>query len=287
MKLQIKEALDSSIPSWLKDTIKKNRGWYAKTGPSGDLIMASRTQFGNVGNLDLNTTIYHELPVPKTSREFNQIMDSEDKVAVMRGTDERGDEFVYAARVNNPKIDFGGRNKKYASDVPVKYLLNMITDFGYLEVSPDVVDLRKSRRSNKPMDRDRSAAEMGRYGYDKSGYEKTGLKKYKDILGEMGLEQYDSILEDGFETYDTLNSMLRQFRNEPDKILDIRNMTNQFLDTLRQLQLDYKNTAEDNADPEIRQRYARYARERAKPDILHLRKIVREMKQYLDNEIMG
>ena len=285
MKLQIKEALDSSIPGWLKDTIKTTRGWYGKTGPSGEYISAPRTQFGNVGNLDLNTTLYHELPVPKTSREFNQIMDSEDKVAVMRGTDERGKEFVYAARVNNPKIDFGGRNKKYASDVPVKYLLNMITDFGYLEVSPDVVDLRQSRRSNKPADRNRDR--MDSYGYDKSGYPKTGLDKYKNILGEMGLQQYESILEDGFETYDTLNSMLRKFRNEPDKILDIRNMTNRFLDTLRQLQLDYRNTAEDEADPELRQRYARYARERAKPDILHLRKIVREMKQYLDNEIMG
>jgi len=279
MKLQIREALDSSIPSWLKDTIETSKGWFGKMGPSGNFNSAPRSTFGNVSNLDLNTTIYHELPIPRTSREFNQIMDSEDKVAVMRGTDERGNEFVYAARVNNPKIDFGGRNKKYASDVPVKYLLNMITDFGYLEVSPDVVDLRQSRSSNKPVDRNRDR--MDTYGYDKSGYEKTDLKKYKDMLGEMGLQQYDSILEDGFETYDTLNSMLRQFRNEPDKILDIKNMTNNFLDTLRNLQLAYKDS-----NYETNPNYKNYARGHAKSYILQLKRIVREMKQYLDNEIM-
>ena len=284
MKLQIKEALDSSIPSWLRDAIETNKGWYGKTGPSGEYINAVRTQFGNVGNLDLNTTIYHELPVPKTSREFNQIMDSEDKVAVMRGKDERGDEFVYAARVNNPKIDFGGRNKKYASDIPVKYLLNMITDFGYLEVSPDVVDLRRSRRSNKPVDRNRDR--MDSYGYDKSGYQKTGLEKYKDMIGEMGLSQYDSILEDGFETYDTLNSMVRQFRNEPDKLLDINNFTSQFLQTLRHLQREYQEINVDDDESEIKKSYAKYARGHAKSYLLQLRKIVREMKSYLDNEIM-
>lgn len=285
MKLQIREALDSSIPSWLKDTIETSKGWFGKMGPTGDRWSASRSIFGNVSNLDLNTTTYHELPVPKTSREFNQIMDFEDKVAVMRGTDESGKEFVYAARVNNPKIDFGGRNKKNASDIPVKYLLNMITDFGYLEVSPNVVDLRQSRRSNPPVDRNRDA--MGNYGYDKSGYRKTGLDKYKDILGEMGLSQYESILEDGFETYDTLNSMVRQFRNEPDKLLDINNFTGQFLQTLRHLQREYQQINVDDNVSEVEKRYARFARSHAKSYLLQLKKIVREMKQYLDNEIIG
>lgn len=279
MKLYIKEGLDSSIPDWLKNTIVSQRGFFGKTSSSGEREIASRSQFGQTNNLDLETTTYHELPLPRTSREFNQIMSADDKVAVMRGEDENGYPFVYAAEIVNPRITHNGK-RKFASDVPVKYLIDMIRDFGYLEVSPDVKLKRAERNANKPMGRNRNR--MDSYGYDKSGYPKTSLQKYIDMLGELGLSQYESILEDGFNAYDTLNSMLRKFRDDPDKILDIKNMTNNFLDSLRSLQVYYNDLNEPDAD----RKYGKYSRNHAKNAILALRKQIKDMKAFLDNEIM-
>ena len=279
MKLYIKEGLDSSIPGWLKDTIISQKGFWGKTGSSGESEVASRSKFGQTKNLDLETTTYQELPLPRTSREFNQIMSADDKVAVMRGEDENGYPFVYAAGIVNPRIAYNGK-RKFASDVPVKYLIDMIRDFGYLEVSPDVELKRAERNANKPMGRNRNR--MNAYGYDKSGYQEIGLQKYIDMLGELGLSQYESILEDGFNAYDTLNSMLRKFRDDPDKILNVKNMTNNFLDSLRSLQIYYNDLNKPDGD----RKYGNYSRYHAKKAILELRRQIKDMKAFLDNEIM-
>ena len=258
MKLRIREAMDSSIPSWLRKTMSTfgkpiYRGRYSRTPGPSDFS----------AKVDIANTTYHDLPIPRTSQEFNKLNKDPNRATVVHFKDIRGNDVVWVVGFNDPEVCLDEKdifNSKPASRHAAKNILPRVIDYGYVEFSDDIADLRKSRAVNRPDDRDRSKAQHleishkpdyeftldgkvyaqgpsmqtweTEQGYDKSGYPITGLNKYKKMLADMGLTNYQRTLDRLLNTYEELVGIRRKLTDRESRNIytNLVSTFNQYLD---------------------------------------------------------
>ena len=200
MKLRINEGFDPSIPDWLRKDLS-NMSQYSRIVPS-DVKYADRQ-------------------IPTTSREFNKYKEiSEDP----NGND------IYVLHYVNPDTNddtvwiFGhgagtvrhpiSRKTVYLSELPPKYIIPNIVDFGRLYGALDRQKIRKDRSMNQPPKEFTRVPDKDRYWsneryLDKSGYWLPDYKldKYRAKLGRMKLEKQADILADANATYGYLTGL--------------------------------------------------------------------------------
>lgn len=265
-KLRIREAMDPSIPSWLRKAMSE----FGK--PTGLSDFSAK--------VDIANTTYHDLPIPRTSREFNKLNKDPNRATVVHFKDIGGHDVVWVVGFNDDlevDIDDTDRyNFKPVSKHTAKNIIPRIIDYGYVEFSDDIADLRKSRKANRPNDRDRSKGQHlkishkpdyewtfdGRVyaqgpsmqtwetepGYDKSGYPITGLNKYKRMLANMGLTNYQRTLDRLLNTYEELVGIRRKLTDRESRNIytNLVSTFNQYLDYMENYYDMYSKNPEEN-----------------------------------------
>ena len=209
MKLYIKESFDQSIPDWLRPVL----AYLAKTKKTSRYGRSfSRGAFPN--KVDASTTVYTPMPIPRTSQEFRKINDDENIVTVVRLTDNNGKEVIWVPgyKGDSERVTIDGTWKELGK-FATKRILPCIDEYGYLTIGgPEYQSKIVTRDKNRPYDRLANAQYLDidepynpgyswdkdkvhgptrqtwqtRKGFDKSGYEITGIEKYKKKLAEMG-----------------------------------------------------------------------------------------------------
>lgn len=216
-KLRIREAFDSSVPSWLRPTLST----VAKIKPRYGTMSKINT------TIDLNTAKFVPSSVPVNARDPK--WSDEIIIPVFHGNDVLGNEFTWILGYNDPEICIDPKElwkTKPISRVAKSKVIDMSVDFGYFikgDGIENAVAKRKSRTDSRfgSLDRDLSKAQTkSKYsgnwhtaqGYDKSGY-KLNKDKYKDMLAQLDLERYETILDDAVDAMSALGGMYRQVRN--------------------------------------------------------------------------
>jgi hypothetical protein len=308
MKLRIREAMDSSIPSWLRKTMSTfgkpiNRGRYSRTPGPSDFS----------AKVDIANTTYHDLPIPRTSQEFNKLNKDPNRATVVHFKDIRGNDVVWVVGFNDPEVYLDEKdifNSKPASRHAAKNILPRVIDYGYVEFSDDIADLRKSRAVNRPDDRDRSKAQHlkishkpdykftldgkvyaqgpsmqtweAEQGYDKSGYPIAGLDKYRKMLASMGLRNYDRTMDRIYDSYTGLVDTVRLCKGNRRKFSAYRNLTNvmmKYLDDVENYYNDYMQKLElEKENPE----YGTYLSKDRKSSVEDCLKRLREYAKKAD-----
>lgn len=244
-KLSIKESMDSSIPSWLRGTL-------ARLGKNGTDRYGNKKPSNFSTKVDIANATYTPLPVPRTGAEFNKINKDPNQVTVIRGVDPHGTPFLWIPGYvsDGATVSFDPDNKWAAKSMDrwaAKKIIPYITDYGYLNLGGPELDAKRRARANKPEDRYRNAQyvktshdlsdtyEYGRddegtyrkiyaqgpamqtwhtrKGYDKSGYAITGLEKYRKMLADMGIDNYENIMDETLSVYEEFATMPRKIRD--------------------------------------------------------------------------
>lgn len=215
-KLRIREAFDSSVPSWLRPALST----VAKIKPRYDTMSKINT------TIDLNTAKFVPSSVPVNARDPK--WSDEIIIPVFHGNDVLGNEFTWIMGYNDPEICIDPKElwkTKPISRVAKSKVIDMSVDFGYFikgDGIENAVAKRKSRTDSRfgSLDRDLSKAQTkGHFGnwYTAQGYDKSGYKlnkdKYKDMLAQLDLERYETILDDAVDAMSALGGMYRQVRN--------------------------------------------------------------------------
>ena len=306
IKLKIKEAMDSSIPSWLRPRLEKGK---------------VPTQFLN--RVDLANTVYHKLPVPRTPQEFNKIRKDPNQVTVTRLEDEKGDTLVWLAGYNDgaefaPSGSWSDR--KPISRHAAKNIIPYIIDYGYLDLGDsDWNKLRQDRRANRPEDRAKTAQylskshepdyefgydEEGKWariyqqgptmqtwktksGYDKSGYRITGIEKYKTMLANMGLDNYDRTMDRIYDSYEALAGMIRLCRGSKYKMETYRSLIDRIVHRLEDVEReysDYTNTRDRGNEDGYSSGYAeKYIKPRVTSYLKYLRGYSKKADEFISH----
>ena len=244
-KLSIKESMDSSIPNWLRKTL-------AQQGKSSTDRYGNKRPSKLSAKVDLANATYTPLPVPRTGIEFNKINKDPNQVTVIRGVDPHGNPFLWIPGYvsDGAMVSFDPDDKwatKSMDRWAAKKIIPYITDYGYLNLGGPELDAKRRARANKPEDRYRNAQyiavdkdvqskwdsyqdEDGEYhsgylyqgparqtwktrkGYDKSGYAITGLEKYRKMLADMGINNYENVMDETLSVYEEFATMPRKIR---------------------------------------------------------------------------
>lgn len=303
MKLRIKEAMDSSIPSWLRAKLTK------KVAPN---------QLRD--KVDIANTVYHPMSIPRTAQEFNKIRKDPNQVTVVRLKDDRDHEFVWLVGYNDGS--YFAPSGTYSDDKPIsrhaaKNLLSHIVDYGYLDIAPqELADIRKSRRG-KPLDRRKTAQylnvshqpdydfgydEEGNWGriyqqgpamqtwktvsgYDKSGYKITGIEKYKEMLASIGFRNYDAVMDKAYDAYTALTGLVRLCRGSKYKFKSYKTLVERFMRYLSEIEeqyMDYTDHSNDDSDYAYSDRYKeRYIRPRIEQSMKQLRTTTKAADEFV------
>ena len=245
-KLSIKEYMDSSIPNWLRKTLEQH-------GKNSIDRFGNKRPSKLSAKVDLANATYTPLPVPRTGIEFNKINKDPNQVTVIRGVDPHGNSFLWIPGYvsDGTQVSFDPNDRwamKSMDRWAAKKIIPYITDYGYLNLGGPELAAKRGSRSNKPEDRYRNAQyvktshdlsdtfEYGmdddgnyrkiyaqgpamktwqtRKGYDKSGYEITGIDKYKRMLADMGIAKYDETIDNAFTLYEEFSTMFRKVRKD-------------------------------------------------------------------------
>lgn len=242
-KLSIKESMDTSIPDWLRPSLsllgKPVNGRYTKgPGPFSRKV-------------DIANTTYTELPIPRTSNEFNTLNKDPNRVTVIQLEPEYGDRPVVwmPGYLNDEKrIDWEHNYKaRELQRTAVKKILPHVISYGYLTIDPEGLKAKRTARAGSPEDRYSKAQYLsvdkdvqskwdsywdkdGEYhsgnlyqgparqtwktmsGYDKSGYKITGLEKYRKMLADMGIDNYENVMDETLSVYEEFATMPRKIR---------------------------------------------------------------------------
>lgn len=277
MKLFIKESMDSSIPNWLKPYLsrlgKPVYGNYGKgTGPG---------PFSR--KVDIANSVYTELPIPRTSNEFNTLNKDPNRVTVIQLEPEYGDRSVVwiPGYLNDEqRIDWEHNYKaRELQKTAVKKILPHVISYGYLTIDPEGLKAKRNARADSPEDRYKNAQYLkidkdvqskwdsymdkdGEYhsgnlyqgparqtwrtksGYDKSGYKITGLEKYRKMLADMGVSNYERIIDDAFGVYERLAKALRLCRRDTDKRDLVSRQSYNLIQMLQRIESAYDRYAE-------------------------------------------
>ena len=258
MKLQIKEAMSSTIPDWLRPILSK-----PKKGQHYDSARNIRDE------VDIANTEWHPIDVPTSAAQLNRLLQDTSKYVFVRFYNDYGDPVVYSNYYqSNSQPKVGGKWRDIEK-VPKKYMLDNLIDIGYLDtdkagIRQKQIDRRKSREGALGLNRKqlsqypeykrirtsdyyadenkiqgpRQQVWLTRDKYDKSGYLITGIEKYKDMLAQMGLSNYESILDQAYDAYEDFTKIFRLCRDNPSNIRAFRAISNEFLDIIKNL--DYK-----------------------------------------------
>jgi hypothetical protein len=244
-KLSIKESMDPSIPGWLRGTLATlGKNFIDKYGNKKPSKLSRK--------VDIANATYTPLPVPRTGIEFNKINKDPNQVTVIRGVDPHGNNFLWIPGYaeEGGLVSFDPDDKmawKPMEKWAAKKIIPYVTDYGYLNLGGPELDRKRNSRANKPEDRNRNAQYLdtdkdvqsewdsywdkdGEYhsgylyqgparqvwktrkGYDKSGYAITGLEKYKKMLADMGIENYEDVMDETLSVYEEFATMPRKIR---------------------------------------------------------------------------
>lgn len=218
----------SNLPSWFTDFLDNS-----SDGKSVKKLLSNR-------GIDLANATYIKGVFPRSNRD--PVLKDESRLTIFRLRDGRGDERVYIVGVNNPWLRLPGSwDSKYANDLPMKTILSMATEYGY-------IDTNDSRNSNKDKRAERAALRridvagpqrgVGQYpverkiyatdeygrkdwnnvigteiewvmtkGQDKSGYP-LDPEKYVKMLDKVGLDTYAARLESYYKKIESARARL-------------------------------------------------------------------------------
>jgi hypothetical protein len=272
MKLYIKESMDSSIPNWLKPYLSKLGKPVSKKYGNG----VGPGPFSR--KVDIANSVYTELPIPRTSNEFNTLNKDPNRVTVIQLEPEYGDRSVVwiPGYLNDEqRIDWEHNYKaRELQKTAVKKILPHVISYGYLTIDPEGLKAKRNARTNAPEDRHRNAqylqtthdlSDKGgwdsegnwtypqgpamktwqtRKGYDKSGYAITGLEKYRKMLADMGVSNYERIIDDAFSVYERLAKALRLCRRDADKRDLVSRQSYNLIQMLQRIESSYDRYAE-------------------------------------------
>lgn len=315
MKLYIKESMDSSIPNWLKPYLSKLGKPVSKRYGNG----VGPGPFSR--KVDIANSVYTELPIPRTSNEFNTLNKDPNRVTVIQLEPEYGDRSVVwiPGYLNDEqRIDWEHNYKaRELQKTAVKKILPHVISYGYLTIDPEGLKAKRDARAGTPEDRYRNAQYLsvdkdvqskwdsywdkdGEYhsgylyqgparqtwkttgGYDKSGYKITGLEKYRKMLADMGVSNYETIIDDAFSTYERLAKALRLCRREPEKRDLVSRHSYNLIQMLQRIESAYDRYAEVmDRDPKDSWSYDYYKKD-VTQYMKHLRGYVRDAKALCD-----
>lgn len=225
----------NNLPSWFTNFLDNH-----VDGKAVKRVLSSR-------GIDLANATYIKGDMPRSNRD--PVLKDESRLAIFRLNDGRG-EIIYIKGVNNPylRVNNAGRygwEYKYANELPMKTILEMTTEYGY-------IDTNDSRNTNREVRRERAALkraagpergkgqhpvertiystdEYGRKDYnnplgteiewvmtknqDKSGYP-LDPEKYKRMLDNVGLDTYGARLESYFKKIEALRTRIIAAMNQ-------------------------------------------------------------------------
>lgn len=218
----------NNLPSWFTDFLDNSID-----GKSIKKILSNR-------GIDLANATYIKGVFPRSNRD--PVLKDESRLTIFRLDDGRSGEKIYIVGVNNPWLHLPGSwDSKYANDLPMKTILSMATEYGY-------IDTNDSRNSNKDKRAERAALrridvagpqrgvgqhpvehkiyatdEYGRKdwtnvigteiewvmtkGQDKSGYP-LDPEKYVKMLDKVGLDTYAARLESYYKKIESVRTRL-------------------------------------------------------------------------------
>lgn len=218
----------NNLPSWFTDFLDNS-----SDGKSVKKILSNR-------GIDLANATYIKGVFPRSNRD--PVLKDESRLTIFRLNDGRSDEKIYIVGVNNPWLHLPGSwDSKYANELPMKTILSMATEYGY-------IDTNDSRNSNKDKRAERAALrridvagpqrgvgqhpverkiyatdEYGRKdwnnvigteiewvmtkGQDKSGYP-LDPEKYVKMLDKVGLDTYAARLESYYKKIESVRTRL-------------------------------------------------------------------------------
>ena len=277
MKLYIKESMDSSIPNWLKPYLSKLGKPVSKRYGNG----VGPGPFSR--KVDIANSVYTELPIPRTSNEFNTLNKDPNRVTVIQLESEYGGKpvvWIPGYLNDEQRIDWEHNYKaRELQRTAVKKILPHVISYGYLTIDPEGLNAKRNDRANAPEDRYSKAQYLDvdkdvqnnwdsyvdkngkfhsgylyqgparqtwktRKGYDKSGYAITGLEKYRKMLADMGVSNYETIIDDAFSTYERLAKALRLCRREPEKRDLVSRQSYNLIQMLQRIESAYDRYAE-------------------------------------------
>lgn len=159
-----------------------------------------------------------------------------------------------------------------------KKILPHILSYGYLTIDPEGLKAKRNARADSPEDRYKNAQYLqtthdlsdeydgrwdgeGNYvrtyaqgpamqtwqtrnGYDKSGYKITGLEKYRKMLADMGVSNYERIIDDAFSVYERLAKALRLCRRDANKRDLVSRQSYNLIQMLQRIESAYDRYAE-------------------------------------------
>ena len=258
MKLQIKEAMSSTIPDWLRPILSK-----PKKGQFYDNARHIRDE------VDIANAEWHPIETPGSAAQLNKLLQDSSKYVFIRFYNDYGNPVVYSNYYQSDSQPKVGGKWRDIEKVPKKYMLDNLIDIGYLDtdkagIRQKQIDRRKSREGALGLNRKqlaqypeykrvrttdyyadenkiqgpRQQVWLTRDKYDKSGYLITGIEKYKDMLAQMGLSNYEGILDQAYDAYEDFTKIFRLCRDNPSNIRAFRAISNEFLDIIKNL--DYK-----------------------------------------------
>ena len=284
MKLYIKEAMDSSVPEWLKSALSR----LGKRVSAGRYNRGTRpSDFSQM--VDIANTSYTKLPIPRTSQEFNTINKDPNNVTVIELEDAYGrDPIVWIPGYLNDEATVDWEHNWKARSLErtaAKKILPHVLEYGVLTIDPEGLKSIRSDRSNNSAGEDRYShaqhlvtdpirgTDKDGYGiwgkdqeklhgpqrqhwelekgYDKSGYAIQGLDKYKQMLAEMGVEQYNTVVDKAINTYEELASVIRLCRDDRNKREAHRRLSDYILTTFDRIEnayADYLEATEHNPE---------------------------------------
>ena len=130
----------NNLPSWFTDFLDNS-----SDGKSVKKILSNR-------GIDLANATYIKGVFPRSNRD--PVLKDESRLTIFRLNDGRSDEKIYIVGVNNPWLHLPGSwDSKYANELPMKTILSMATEYGY-------IDTNDSRNSNKGKRAERAALLM-------------------------------------------------------------------------------------------------------------------------------
>lgn len=313
-KLRIMEAMGSSIPSWLKSRMSAlakpvYRGRYSSK--------KSRSDFAD--KVDVSRTTYHPMPIPRTSQEFNKINKDPNMVTVVHFSDDSrwGDtDKVWLVGFNDDiSATFNGMEKPISRHAS-KNIIPHIIDYGYLELGgPEYDTLKMTRNYNKSDDRRTNAQYIQQShkpeedyvfgqgwvsaqgptmqtwetkpGYDKSGYKITGIEKYKKMLAEIGLSNYEKTMDVIYDTYSELTSLIKLCRGSKTKLSAYNKINRYIVDKLADVEgqyLEYQATMNQEDGEGWSRDYAnKYIKPRVKDALKTLQDYCRKANDFIEH----
>lgn len=198
----------NNLPSWLTDFFDNH-----PQGASAKKILSNR-------GVDLANATYIKGIMPRSNRD--PILKDSSRLTIFRLDDGRGED-IYIVGVTNPYLhvpDAHSWDYKYAKDLPIKTLLSLATEYGY-------IDTNDSRNSNKEVRRAR--AELRRNAAPERGVGQHPVERKIYATDEYGRRDYDNLIGTEIEWVMTKGQDKSGYPLDPEKY--VKMLDNVGLDT--------------------------------------------------------